>query len=255
MNKSVKENGRFVRNYPNWPFLLFLALEGALYVWFLASDFSGRALIIPSSAIKYASIWGCFLMAVYLNISSQGNGFMLLAQTLILPADLILLYADQAAFAGVLIFLCVQACYFMRIRASWKNSPGYFGIRIELLAGFGAAALFAVMLFLISILNIPFEALTVLAALYISVFFVNCVCGISEAFWLRRETAVLFVAGLILFFCCDINVGLNFLNGSLQEGSWIAEAAAHSNILMWLFYLPGQVLLVLSGVRRNKNER
>ena len=52
----------------------------------------------------------------------------------------------------------------------------------------------------------------------------------------RSSTAAIYAAGLILYFCCDLCVGLNNLTPS-----------PITNIAMWAFYLPGQVLIASSA--------
>ncbi|MCL2351914.1 MAG: hypothetical protein FWC55_05210 [Firmicutes bacterium] len=60
-------------------------------------------------------------------------------------------------------------------------------------------------------------------------------------------TRRLITAGMCLFFLCDINVGLyNLTAGAPANGLFRA--------LIWVFYLPGQALLSLSG-RRIYDER
>ncbi len=231
---------------------LFIVAEGILYIWFLSSDYLGVRFLVSADIVKYISIWVCFFMALYLLASGRGNPFMLLAQTLILPADFILLFADRAAAVGVLIFTGVQFCYFCRINQTYKKFTEASGLRFILTAVIGAAVLFVLLLIAMAVLNIPFELLTVLVFFYISFFLVNCFCALYEAVRFREKSGLLFAIGLILFLCCDICVGFNFMKGSFTKGTWIAQAASASNFLIWLFYLPGQVLLVLSGIRDNE---
>ncbi len=231
---------------------LFIVAEGILYIWFLISDYLGVRFLISADIVKYISIWVCFFMALYLFAAGQGNPFMLLAQALILPADFILLFADWVAPAGIFIFTGVQFCYFCRISQTYKKFSAISELRFVLTDGAAVAGLSLLSLIVITVLNISFDLLTVLAIFYISFFFANCVCALYEAVRFREKSGLLFAVGLILFLCCDICVGFNFMKGSFTEGTWIAQAASASNFLIWLFYLPGQVLLVLSGIGDNK---
>ena len=54
--------------------------------------------------------------------------------------------------------------------------------------------------------------------------------------------------GLLLFIACDINVGLN--NVHLIEGIDYTLV----NFLMWVFYLPSQVLLSLTSIIVDKKD-
>jgi TRAP-type C4-dicarboxylate transport system permease small subunit len=53
----------------------------------------------------------------------------------------------------------------------------------------------------------------------------------------------MFAWGLVLFLCCDLCVGV-FNQSALFSDALYAAA----KFGMWLFYLPGQVLIALSGL-------
>lgn len=79
-----------------------------------------------------------------------------------------------------------------------------------------------------------------LAALY----FVNFLVNAFQSLTLRSER--LFAAGLWLFLLCDVCVGLR------NQPSLLPGLAGAAQVGMWLFYLPGQVLLVLSGFPKRR---
>ncbi len=83
-------------------------------------------------------------------------------------------------------------------------------------------------------------ALNLLAALY----FVNFLVNACQSLTLRSER--LFAAGLWLFLLCDVCVGLR------NQPSLLPGLAGAAQAGMWLFYLPGQVLLVLSGFPKRR---
>ena len=60
---------------------------------------------------------------------------------------------------------------------------------------------------------------------------------------LGRGRGRLFVLGLVLFFCCDLCVGVHNAPGLFPAG-----LTAFARVGMWLFYLPAQVLITLSGL-------
>ena len=60
----------------------------------------------------------------------------------------------------------------------------------------------------------------------------------------------LFGAGLALFACCDLCVGLYNLAGAVPPAAY-----AFARVGMWLFYLPSQVLIVCSGFPERKETR
>lgn len=55
--------------------------------------------------------------------------------------------------------------------------------------------------------------------------------------------------GMILFFCCDVCVGLSSATGPDYSTREVVASIAHN--LTWIFYTPALVLLSLSGVRDN----
>jgi hypothetical protein len=53
---------------------------------------------------------------------------------------------------------------------------------------------------------------------------------------------------MVLFLLCDLNVGVFNLTGFVSvNSSWFHNLYAISAIAMWLFYLPAQVFISLSG--------
>ena len=77
-------------------------------------------------------------------------------------------------------------------------------------------------------------------------------CMLIRKARLSGETAedhpglVPFAVGLILFWCCDVCVGIFNISAGLPALKSIGE---NCGFLIWIFYLPSQVLLVLSEMR------
>jgi len=74
-------------------------------------------------------------------------------------------------------------------------------------------------------------------------------CRVSKYGYFPKKNAALIKWGMILFFLGDVFVGISFATGpdhSLQE-----IIATISNILIWYFYVPALVCLVLSGYKRS----
>ena len=121
---------------------------------------------------------------------------------------------------GVCAFCCVQMIYCLR----------YGGARMCcLLAGLWAIVLPALLL-----LNI--EPLFIAAVMYAAAFACSLVAAFAAKPRYPYPNGRLVVWGMLLFACCDICVGINYLfPGSAYP-------------LLWIFYLPGQALLSISGV-------
>ncbi|MBP5749202.1 MAG: hypothetical protein J6X24_00265 [Firmicutes bacterium] len=142
-----------------------------------------------------------------------------------LIADVFLLLLDRWYAAGILCFLIVQILYAERLQKPPIASfllPAAAGLIVYTSYGFG-----------------PTEAL---AAAYITLFAVNLARACIRAKRSGERKWLLFAAGLALFFCCDLCVGLHNMPG-------LGPAALHrfADVAMWGFYLPGQVLIRTSA--------
>ena len=214
------------RKYRLFP--LFLGVEGVLYGFFLNLDLTGR--FSESVPVKYLAIALCLAMALTALRRPAGR-LMAAALALTLLSDTFLLLLDTDYQAGVAFFCGVQALYLVRIRrAGGWPAPLCLVLRCGLAAAglIGAGALGLL------------DPLTALALVYFSQLLCN---GLESLFLRPRGVGVrLFSAGLLLFLGCDLCVGLH--NLPLPIPTALTSFAA---VGMWLFYLPSQVLLTLSG--------
>lgn len=222
---------------------LFPALAGALWVIFLFLDITNRA---DSTWIKFAGICLCCLTAL-LGSGTLDGRLVAAALCLTVGADWFLLVLDKHYTLGVALFLTVQGLYAYRLylfRGKHASVPG-FGFRI----------LFLILLILCSVqlaymaygwrdgpprysvTQTLWSTFTSLLPLY---YFINLCINTFEAFALKKHT---FAVGLLLFACCDICVG-----------AWnLALLPSFTRIGMWLFYLPSQVLIVLSQEQEKRS--
>lgn len=73
--------------------------------------------------------------------------------------------------------------------------------------------------------------------------------------WKRRREAPLFAWGLLLFWLCDLHVGIlnlgRFVELPIWYGQWIQP---YSKTALWVCYLPSQVLISLSSCNTIKGE-
>lgn len=208
-----------------WGALAFLLAEGALYLAFLSCDLFRPQ--ISTVGMKYAAILLCFGMALW-GALRGGDPLVALALVLTVGADTFLLLLDRSYLAGVLLFYGVQLVYLMRLKRRLKGdaSPllrwGLLGAVLLLLWRMGALS--------------PLNAVT---ALYISRFF----CNLLQSRKWKGRSGRLFFWGLLLYFLCDLCVGLCNSAQPVPE-----ELYRLTGVGMWFFYLPGQVLIVLSGL-------
>ena len=210
---------------------LFLCAEAILYISFLYCDLNGLWGI--GTGLKYAALLLCLLLS--LDGRSDRDGRMVsLALLLTALADLFLLVLDRHYAVGVAFFCPVQVLYALRLHRMASHSLPLWP-RL-LLSGSALAAVTAAGCL---------ELLTALVCFY----FPQLVCNAFESLRLAPQRRNhLFSLGLWLFLCCDICVGLH--NLALYLPVSLPVPASFVQVAMWAFYLPSQVLIVLSASRR-----
>lgn len=199
---------------------IFIAVQAVLYVSFMLLDIMGAG---DSRWLKYASIALCLAFSVFLS-ARGGKKLVTAALGFTLAADTFLLLLDSSYAVGVALFCVVQALYFVRIyRANGRRAA--IPARLALL-------LAAVAIVCISGLMSPLNLL-------VCFYFTSFLCNAAQSMSIKNT---LFSLGLILFLCCDICVGVHNMPGLLP-----ASLQSFADIGMWMFYLPSQVMITLSG--------
>ena len=225
----------------------FPAAAGGLWLVFLFLDLTRMA---DSTWVKFAAICLCAATA-FTGYRSRDGQLTALCLCFTVGADWFLLVRDDHYTLGVCLFIIVQLLYAYRLYLLRGSRPCPWGLTIRLLvpvAGVFACAGLTLWLFhslasggasplLSAVLAAAGSfAAVLLPLIYFSSLCVNCLEAFTLGKPLRR-----FAWGLLLFVCCDICVGL--WNVSLFLPAPLAE---FSRVGMWLFYLPSQVLIVLS---------
>lgn len=200
----------------------FLAVQSLIWLLFLLLDLGHG----ETTLLKYASIVLCLLFAL-LECAQGGDPLVGAALFFTLAADTFLLLLDSHYALGILLFCVVQALYLIRL-ARATGGQTLWPLRLALLA---AAPLPLRALGLLNGVN--------LLALF---YFLNFLCNVVLSFRAKGPAMRLFSVGLTLFLCCDLCVGA-FNQPSLIP-VFLREPV---RVGMWLFYLPAQVLIVLSA--------
>lgn len=240
----------------------FIGIELALYISFILLDILGSYHI--SSVIKFASILLCLVMSIGIQILYEhflDRVMLSIALSFTVFADIFLLFTDYYIL-GVGCFCIVQTVYLARI----ANVRGQMG-RIEgrVLPRFsnrgGRGFFFGQMVvriliscFIVGVLafiKFPVDGLFGITVFYFISFIFNIVLAAkvrARTHYFQGEIRLgLFLAGLLLFFVCDIMVGAFNATDYLQIPDSIYHVLYQvSSIGMWVFYLPGQILITLS---------
>lgn len=222
---------------------VFILLEIALYLSFLFIDKGIFVTRIEYSTLKYASISLCLAFSLYCLIRKRKmvNCFIPIALVFTLISDYFLLFnTNQNLYVyGLITFIITQLIYFAFILYLRKS-------KLELLINFLVRSLLTIAVLVVAFYLNYSDVLTILALVY----FVELLSNFLYSTFLIKldKEYLIFSLGLLLFIGCDINVGLN--NVHLFEGIDYSLV----NFLMWVFYLPSQVLLSLTNfIAREKS--
>lgn len=197
------------------PKKIYLLIQTIIYILFIYADFNG----INSSLIKYSGIIINFIFSFYLYIKKDLDDILLpLALILTAIADYFLLIKDNNYQWGILCFCLVQTIYAYKID-KLKSIP----IRILFLI---------ICILILKISNQSFNLTNILAIYSIT----NLTLNVIISFIKNKN---MFSIALLLFWLCDINVGIYNLQ--------IKYIYPIAGMLMWIFYFPSQILLTISG--------
>ena len=221
--------------------ILVLLVELFLYTLFLYFDFNDINIEI-SNWLKYVGIIICFLASlipIFSKNSAKTQYFIPFSLFFTLVSDYFLLInTDKNLYIfGVVIFIIVQLSYFIYIETLKKNKTSF------LISLIFRIILSSILIIVLSIIR--FDLLSIVSACYFVELLMNFITSLSLI--KINKYFLIFSIGLLLFIGCDISVGLTNLD--LFEGH-IKNLVSN---LMWIFYLPSQVLISFSNYINFKN--
>ena len=232
--------------------------------------------VLSPTYIKYYSIILCLLISAiyyYKNKSDDSiNAYTLLAATMFFTAisDYFLLLKNDVIVPGLISFCIVHTIYLFVITCKDIKMTGiYTCIRIV------AAIIIAVILKSTGVIRYSNDSSLNSVLFLVLLYGISFVWNVGLLFLklinnrelLKSVSAqnkvnnqkdikakicafphpIMFLIGLILFLLCDINVLLFNLSAYINVSSEVyAVLQIASTVLMWAFYLPSQVLIVLS---------
>ncbi|MGN9165790.1 lysoplasmalogenase family protein [Tissierellaceae bacterium HCP3S3_D8] len=222
-----------------------LAIIIVLYISFLYLDIFYIHNTINSDILKFVSILLCLLMTIISRKRPLDNKDILLLQmgmSVTVLADIFLLILDSHYKLGVSLFSIVQIIYGIRYRGQKKDQSIRLYIYIFLMLN---CLYFAIRIFTDKAEYLLFISLFYGICLVYSVYSGIVAYGDKRYPKINRTMILL---GMILFLLCDINVAIYNILGYIHSSDGIWNLLYKiSSISMWLYYLPSQVLLSLSG--------
>jgi uncharacterized membrane protein YhhN len=212
----------------------FLLIEGLLYYAILTVG--GTALI----ACMYASVVLCFGY-VLLRVGKR-DVWLVAAMACTVGADFFLVVSEPPErLYGMLFFLAAQLLYAVRLHRT-ERGRGLLILRIVLnVVAVGAALL---------VLREKADALALVSMSYYANLIANLLVSAK-----RFSRDRLLCIGFVLFLLCDTVIGLQVAAEgylSIAEGSRLYALLYPGFNLAWLFYLPSQVCIALSGQRNSR---
>lgn len=248
--------GRKTQNIIFWSLLLsWLTVEALAYVLIVTKadqsmDFSVSYLSIVADLVMTAVIL-VFVSIRAANRATTGARlreciFLFLAYVCTAIADYFLTITADRYEIAVGVFLGAQIFHFLRIsaarHAASKDADVKHPLAGILLSVFARVILSGLVLIVLNVTGL-WSLLNALAAVYFVELLMNTVdAALTAAHALRFA---FLAAGFLLFICCDVTVGLR----ALTEAGTISmtpDRFALNTYLTWVFYLPSQVMIILS---------
>lgn len=159
-----------------------------------------------------------------------------------LIADLFLLILDRHYILGIILFSMVQILY--SFRYEYRNLK--LTIRNFIIIFLGLSILHIVYNKFIAEIDFLWTI-----GLFYGICLLNSVVKAVKAYKYKtypKPNRQMVLIGMILFLLCDINVAMYNILSYFSNDNILYNV---SSVSMWLFYLPSQVLLALSGYNCN----
>lgn len=258
MNKKV--NREYRNNKPL--LIIFLILEVVIYLSFLYLDMIGSTKYDLNNYLKYTSILLCVLFQVlYYHRLGLVTLFLKLAIITTAVADYFLLIKGNNEL-GVSVFIYVHLFYMIKLHIEdiRKNGIKQSKRQNKKISFIGIIALRYIVIifntFIVSLIfsyfGVEIDGLFIVTSIYFQSLIYNTFVAVKSVIGQKDKMGnYIFAAGMLLFLLCDINVGLYNLTYYLDVSEELYSLIyAVSSISMWFFYLPSQILISISEVKR-----
>lgn len=218
-----------------------------LYFSFLYMDIFKIGTALVSNRLKFISMILIFIISLIKKEDALELRDIYLLQVglfLTIFADLFLLILDNYYIIGIALFSIVQILY--SIRYEYKKAK-------LIIKNF--IIIFIVLIFIYIIINsfiVKVDLLIAISFYYAICLLTSVIKGIKVYIYEYYPTPnrQMIALGMVLFLLCDINVALyNIIEFLSLKGKFVGLLYNIFFISMWLYYLPSQVLLSISGYR------
>lgn len=222
----------------------FVIIELFLYGSFLAMDLLEVGSNQISINLKFISILFCFFYTIRLWILRQDRSqWIRFSFLFLILSDYFLLIRDSYTL-GVCTFLGVQLCYLKFLLEGESKFNRWKILRVV-----GRNLLISGSCLLVLHLNgVEMDETLMLATVYMTTFVGNLILAFVKRRSTKERYVTLFFLGLMLYFLCDINVAIFNLGDYVDTtGVFMGKLYQFATVAMWMFYLPGIVLITLSN--------
>lgn len=205
--------------------------------------------------LKYVSVLLCFIMVLLIGNSGRDKKdtkLLQLAFCFTVIADFFMVILDYNTI-GVFLFCFVQATYIVRHSRGAKKKCRLGTIIICIIL---IASVVKLVISNLNIINVSQDGISEKLIIIGSVYLFLLCCSLSTAWktingqFYPKYSSFFIAIGMTMFFLCDINVGISVITNDIIVNG--AQLGRVSRFLVWVFYLPSQVLLALSGYLRFK---
>lgn len=235
--ESVNNKSKFIKSL--------LIILVVFYAIFMYMDLFKLQVFRYSNILKFISMILIFTISLIAGRNALGDKDILLLRTgllITLIADVFLLLLNSNYILGIGLFSIVQIIYSIRYKPEGAKTI------IRNSSILALVLLLAYILINKFLLKINF---LLLIGLYYGICLLSSTSKAIQAYKNKSYPKInskFIVWGMILFLFCDINVALyNLIKSSAMFNFSTRLLYNISFISMWLFYLPSQVLLSLSG--------
>lgn len=217
---------------------IFILITSILYIVILFFEIKEE----KKDLLKFIVIALCFIYSFIQNGDLKDKWLVRTALLFTVISDYLLVIEGNNFFLSLITFSIVQLVYALRIiNFDEKDVKTHLILR---------PIIFICTILIIKFtIGIKLDSLLIIAIFYFSNLFLNVIYA-----FINIKKNILFPIGLLLFMGCDMMVGLFNLNIYIDSSNYypLSLLIDNSLFLIWLFYIPSQVILSLS-ISTNKN--